>query len=110
MNIKGIKKVIDASLKSKEKIVNEIKNIILKNGGIIYISQNIAHNMDIVPYEIYEKKNEVYLKYNTLHDYEKYGNIIPGDEKLLYDMSLAEINYIIDCMVQNNISENERHK
>lgn len=110
MKIKGIKKIIDTSLKAKEKIVDEIKNIIPKNGGIIYISQNITHYMDIVPYEIYEKNNDVYIKYNTLYDYEKYGNIIPGDEKLLYDMSLTEINYIIDCMVQNNIYENEKHK
>lgn len=103
MKIKGIKKIIDASLKAKEKIVNDIRDCIIKNDNVIEISENIIFNdkFNFVPVRLYIHNNEVYLTYD---------NSIELSEILLYELDFCEIQYVIDCIIKTNIYENERHK
>lgn len=91
MKIKGIKKIVDATLKAKEKIVDEIRNCIVKNNGVIEISENIINDkFGFKPEQLYLKNNEVYLAYLI------YNNSIELSEILLYDLDFCEIQYIID--------------
>lgn len=103
MKIKGIKKIVDASLKAKEKIVNEIHDCMVKNNGVIEISEHIIFNdkFKFVPVRLYLQHNEVYLVYDK--SIELY-------HILLYDLDFCEIQYVIDCIIKTNIYENERHK
>jgi hypothetical protein len=102
MKIKGIKKIIDASLKAKEKIVDEVRNCLVKNNSTIEVSEHIIFNdkFSFIPIRLYEYKNEVYLVYKNSAN----TSAIP-----LYELDFCEIQYVIDCIIKTNIYENERH-
>ena len=103
MNIKGINKIVDASLKAKKKIVDEIRDCIIKNDNVINISENIIFNdkFSFIPVRLYIHNNEVYLTYD---------NSIDLSDILLYELDFCEIQYVIDCIIKTNIYENEIHK
>lgn len=110
--IKKIKEVRETVLKAKEKIVNSILECINSNGGLLSIDYEVCDKeskYDFIPVELNIEDGEVYLQYQSMQDVENFGSYFAPSSKIeLYDLSICEIEYVIEMVARTNYLRNKR--
>ena len=110
--IKKIKEVREAVLKAKEKIVNSILECINSNGGLLSIDYGACDKeskYDFIPVELHIEDGEVYLQYQSMQDVENFGSYFAPSSKIeLYDLSICEIEYVIEMVARTNYLRNKK--